>query len=294
MLIKLTERIYYMPNDDRTDRPLLGLICGDKYSLVVDAGNSPAHANAFLADVCKLDIPPLKYLVLTHWHWDHVFGIQAMGLITVCNSGTKENLDKMQKLTWDDSVLGERVEKGEEIEFCSKMIKLEMPVRDGFITGNADIIFKESLEIDLGGIHCKINHIGGCHSEDSTIIYIPDEKTIFLGDCICEDIYSGEWSYSRDKLLPMINKIKEYDALYYLTSHHHPESKKEFFNYLNDLIRIGNFVGDGDKKNEVIERYTQFYGKAPSEDEICNICSFVYGNIKNKNKCLEKGKFIGT
>jgi glyoxylase-like metal-dependent hydrolase (beta-lactamase superfamily II) len=168
------------------------------------------------------------------------------------------------------------------------MIKLEMPVRDGFITGNADIIFKESLEINLGGIHCIIDNIGGCHSEDSTIVYIPDEKTIFLGDCICEDIYSGEWSYSRDKLFPMINKIKKYDALHYLTSHHHPESKEEFFNYLNNLIRIGDFVGDEYIKNKVIERYTQFYDKAPNEDEIYNICSFIHGNMKDRTKCLKE------
>jgi len=282
MLIKLTERIYYMPSDDKTDRPLLGLICGDKYSLVVDAGNSPAHANEFLTDISKLDIPPLKYLVLTHWHWDHVFGIEAMNLITVCNNKTKENLDIMQKLSWDDFMLDERVGKGEEIEFCSKMIKLEMPVRDGFKTGNADIIFKESLEIDLGRIHCIIDNVGGCHSEDSTIIFIPEEKTIFLGDCICEDIYSGEWSYSRDKLLPMINKIKKYDAFYYLTSHHHPESKEEFFDYLNGLIRIGNFVGNGCIEDEAIERYTQCFGKAPNEDEICNIYSFIHGNMKDR------------
>ena len=81
----------------------------------------------------------------------------------------------------------------------------------------------------------------------------------------------------------MINKIKKYDALYYLTSHHHPESKEEFFNYLNDLIRIGDFVGNDYIGHEVIERYTQIYGKAPNEDEISNICSFIHGNIKDRS-----------
>ncbi|MDN5343443.1 MBL fold metallo-hydrolase [Oceanotoga sp. DSM 15011] len=283
MLVNLTERIYYMPNDDRTDRPLLGLIYGDKYSLVVDAGNSPKHANEFLNEISKLDIPPLKYLVLTHWHWDHIFGIETMNLMTICNDITKENLNKMQKLTWDDFNLDKRVNDGEEIEFCSEMIKLEMPNRDDFRTSNADISFKKSLEIDLGGINCVIDHVGGCHSEDSTIIYVPNEKTIFLGDCTCEDIYNGEWSYSRDKLFPMINKIKEYDALYYLTSHYRPESKEEFLNYLDDLIRIGNFVGDEYIKNEVVEKYTQFYNKSPNEEELYNICSFINGNIKKRS-----------
>ena len=37
-----------------------------------------------------------------------------------------------------------------------------------------------------------IENIKGDHSEDSSIVYIPDEEIMFLGDSICEDIYSGE------------------------------------------------------------------------------------------------------
>ena len=269
-----------MPNDSKTDRPVLGLICGDKYSLVVDAGNSPAHANEFLADVCKLDVPQIKFLVITHWHWDHVFGIETMDLTTICQNKTKEELNIMGKLEWDDCSLDERVRKGEEIEFCSEMIKLEMPFRNNFKPGNADITFKKTLEIDLGGINCIIENIGGCHSADSSLIYIPDEKTMFLGDSICEDIYSGEWSYDIDRLIPMIDKIKKYETINYVTSHNEPENKEEIWSFLNDITRIGNFVGDDCLKDKVIDRYIKFYGKVPNEDEIYYINSFVNGNKK--------------
>ena len=53
-----------------------------------------------------------------------------------------------------------------------------MPFRDNFKIGNADITFKDGLEIDLGGTNCIIENIGGCHSEDSSLVYIPEEKTI--------------------------------------------------------------------------------------------------------------------
>ncbi len=283
MLKKLTDRIYYMPNDRKTDRPVLGLICGDKYSLVVDAGNSPAHANDFLEEACKLDISPIKFLAITHWHWDHVFGIETMNLISICQHKTKEKLNIMGKLAWDDFSLDERVRKGEEIEFCSEMIKLEMPFRDNFKTCNADITFKDSLKIDLGGMDCIIENVGGCHSDDSSLIYIPDEKTMFLGDCLCEDIYSGEWSYSRDKLIPMIDKIKKYKIIHYITSHNEPESNKEIQDFLNELIRIGDFVGNECLKNKVIDRYINLYKKLPNEDEIYYINSFVNGNQKAKS-----------
>jgi glyoxylase-like metal-dependent hydrolase (beta-lactamase superfamily II) len=232
-------------------------------------------------DVCKLDISPVKFLVLTHWHWDHVFGIETMNLITICHHKTKENLNKMRQLSWDDFSLDERVKKGEEIEFCSEMIKLEMPSRNNFKPDNADISFKGSLEIDLGGINCIIENIGGCHSKDSSLIYIPEEKTMFLGDSIYEDMYSGEWSYERTKLISMVEKIKKYETVNYLTSHNEPESKEEIWSFLNDLIKIGNFVGNDCSKDKVIDRYIKLYSKVPNEDEIYYINSFVNGNKKD-------------
>lgn len=47
MLNKLSDTIYYLPNQDEKDRPTLGLVCGDQYSLIIDAGNSTQHALDF-------------------------------------------------------------------------------------------------------------------------------------------------------------------------------------------------------------------------------------------------------
>ncbi len=46
-LMMISDRIYYLPSEERTDRPVLGYIKGDKYSLVVDAGNSADHVQEF-------------------------------------------------------------------------------------------------------------------------------------------------------------------------------------------------------------------------------------------------------
>ncbi len=36
MLNKLSETIYYLSNQDDRERPTLGLVCGDQYSLIID------------------------------------------------------------------------------------------------------------------------------------------------------------------------------------------------------------------------------------------------------------------
>lgn len=38
------------------------------------------------------------------------------------------------------------------------------------------MIFNDYFMLDLGGITCEMIKIGGCHSDDSTIFYVPEEK----------------------------------------------------------------------------------------------------------------------
>ena len=54
-----------------------------------------------------------------------------MKLTTICHEKTNKKLKEMSLLNWDDEALDERVKKGEEIEFCADMMKLEMPNREG-------------------------------------------------------------------------------------------------------------------------------------------------------------------
>ncbi|MEH7011523.1 MBL fold metallo-hydrolase [Neobacillus niacini] len=280
MLKKLANRVYYMPHYSETDRPALGLICGDTFSLIVDSGNSPAHARDFLNLVKKMDIPPVKFVVITHWHWDHIFGIKTMGLITISHDETKKKLDYLKTLKWDDASLDARVETGEEIEFCSDMIKREMPIRDHLELKVPDMTFNNKIEIDLGGVTCVVEHVGGVHAQDSSIIYIPDEKVMFLGDCIYQDFYSGEWSYDKDELIILLDKIKKYDVNYYVTGHQNPKTYEEMWGFLDDLTSIGEIVGKEVILDKAVTRFKEIRKTIPNEEELEYIQNFISGNQK--------------
>lgn len=62
MLEKITDRIYYYMNNDETERPALGLVCGNDCYLVIDAGNSPKHAKELKKEIESMNLPPVKYL----------------------------------------------------------------------------------------------------------------------------------------------------------------------------------------------------------------------------------------
>ncbi|WP_067727667.1 MBL fold metallo-hydrolase [Oceanobacillus damuensis] len=282
MLKNLANRVYYMPHYSETDRPALGLICGEKFSLVVDSGNSPAHADDFLRLVEEMDVSPLKFVVITHWHWDHVFGIKTMDLLTVSHEETKKKIDHMKTLKWDDASLDKRVETGEEIEFCRDFIKREMPEREHLEVKGPDITFNDKFEIDLGGITCVVEHVGGVHADDSSIIYIPEEKIMFLGDCIYQDFYSGEWSYDKDELNILLAKIKKYDVNWYVTGHQDPKKKEEMESFFDDLTSIGEIVGGKVSLDKAVAEFQDVKKTKPSEEQLEYIQNFVSGNQKEK------------
>lgn len=280
MLKKISNRVYYMPHVSETDRPTLGLVCGDDYSLIIDSGNSPAHAKDFLELVQSMDIAPAKFVVITHWHWDHIFGMKTMGLPTLSHEDTKKKLKYLKTLKWDDASLDERVETGEEIEFCRDMIKREMPTRDHLELKVPEFTFNGRIEMDLGGITCVVEHVGGVHAQDSCIVYIPDTKVMFLGDCIYQDFYSGDWSYDRDELAILLKKIKKYDADYYLTGHQNPKTYGELWRELDELSRIGEIVGDETSLDAAVAAFQAVQHKVPDEEQLEYIQNFVSGNLK--------------
>lgn len=281
MLNKLTNRVYYMDFVQIGDRPVLGLVVGDKYSLIIDGGNSSSHAKEFLKEIGKLNIPPVKYLLLTHWHWDHVFGITTIGALNIVHKNTDSKLKWMKGLEWTNEAIHERVVAGEEIEFCEEHIKIEHPNSDRSIQiPESDIVFEKSLIIDLGGVSINAKHIQSDHSDDCVAIHVKEEGVVFIGDAIYNDMYNGEYSYSREKIYQLLDQLLDYKGNYYIPSHHGIYNFNEFKGFREYIREVGDVVGESISNEEAIKRYELFKGRQASEGEINDIVAFVEGNKK--------------
>lgn len=279
MLNKISNHVYYLDHSPKTDRPVLGLIVGNKASLVVDAGNSSAHARMFLDLTKDMDIAPLTYLAITHWHWDHIFGIEAMDLISLSHEKTKNKLNQMTSLSWDNQSLDKRVAKKEEIKFCSKMIRLEMneTERKNFRTVSTDISFNDEVEIDLGAITCIIKNVAGCHGIDASIIYVPEDKVMFLGDCMSPDFYSGLVSYNLDEYSAMVNKIKKYKTKHYITSHMEAQTHEAYWQKVEHIQSIGQLITKESDFNDAVSAYKAKFNKTPGRSDVYYIRAFLNG-----------------
>ena len=182
-LKRLTEHIWYMPYETERDRPNLGYIRGERWSLAVDAGHSEAHTKEFYALLEKENLPLPSITVLTHWHWDHTFGMHAVNGLTLANEKTNRHLAE-----WKN-----KIEKNGPAEFFAlhESSRKEYSGNKEVIVKLADIVYSGQLTFDLGDCTVKVIQSEAPHTDDSTLVYIENDKTLFTGDSTGDDFFTG-------------------------------------------------------------------------------------------------------
>ncbi|MEY9974293.1 glyoxylase-like metal-dependent hydrolase (beta-lactamase superfamily II) [Lysinibacillus sp. RC46] len=278
MLNKLSDTIYYLPNQEDNERPTLGLVCGDQFSLIIDAGNSTQHAKDFLLEIEKLSVPPIKYLVITHAHWDHFLGMNEFEATVIVNSRTNELLKEWQSYRFDDNSLQKYVKTNQMNAKCIEIIQAGIPNRGSFKLNSPDVIFENTLTIDLGNKVCLIERIRSTHTDDSTIIYIPDEKVVFLGDSAYCTTTNSLFHFKQSLLLPMINDIKKYDAEMFLLGHESICDSNEMTIYWEELTTASRAVKSTSLEN-AIKCFKVENKRDPNDDELFFLKAFVNDHI---------------
>ena len=165
-LNRLTERIWVYPFEEERDRPNLSYIRGDRWSLAVDAGHSADHTREFYRALENAGMPLPKLTVLTHWHWDHTFGMHAVHGLCLANERTN------------------RLER----EGTGFFLDMDGTIRREYGDGKpvtvtlADLVFREKMALDPGNCPLRIFRVEAPHTDDSTLVWAPGEKTLILGD----------------------------------------------------------------------------------------------------------------
>ena len=256
-LNQISAHVYWLAPDATTDRPTLGAIVGKQATLMAKP----------------------KYVVLTHWHWDHVFGVSAFDVPIFAYEETQRVIEEMAQLDWSDEALDRRVEAGTEIEFCRDMIKAEWPDRTHLRLKPPDVSFASQLEFNLGGVRCQVKHVGGDHATDSSIVYVPEDRIIFLSDCMYEDLHHGPRNYTSQKLFPLIDEIMGYSADYYIFGHNpEPMPKIEMMEFVGLLKSVGKLVEQtGDNRNLILQELQGKLGQILEDDHIEIADAFLVG-----------------
>lgn len=222
-LNRISERIWIYPFEEERDRPNLGYIRGDRWSLAVDAGHSADHTGSFYRALEEAGLPLPSLTVLTHWHWDHTFGMHAVSGLCLANELTNRLLH---------SISDQISRKGRDW-FLSLDEKIGSEYAGGrpIVITFPDLLYSGAFTADAGNCPIRIFQAESPHTEDSTLVYVGGEKVLFAGDAA----YGVFPTWESDPLLcgKLAEAIRPLDAELCVLSHQAPASKAET---LRDLL----------------------------------------------------------
>lgn len=146
----------------------LGLIVGQEAAAVVDSGGSMVEGAAFAAAIREVTAKPVRYLINTHMHPDHIFGNAAFPQATVVGH---RNLPGALEARGAFYLQSYRRQLSEEL---MKDIRIVPPT----------VLVNDRLELDLGGRKIELRAWHPAHTDNDVTVRDPATGTFFAGDLV--------------------------------------------------------------------------------------------------------------
>ena len=215
---KLAEGVYAVI---RNDPPGLmfeansAFIIGDADVVVVDGGSNPASATEVLAALRALTSKPVRYVINTHWHGDHVTGnrvyqdafpgvdfiahttsltdLNGEGL--VAQKGFIDNARRYADFLKDLMAKGRGLdgqalsaEERESHESSVALVEHALAAVPQAKHVPPTLTLDDRLTLHRGGRTIDIRWFGRAHTRGDIVVHLPDEGILFTGDLVAAPV----------------------------------------------------------------------------------------------------------
>jgi glyoxylase-like metal-dependent hydrolase (beta-lactamase superfamily II) len=226
---KVAEGIYYATaSGTMTVGANSPIILTDTEAMVIDSEITPAAARALIADLKAVTDKPVRYVVDSHYHYDHAFGNQVFGpeVQIIGHENTRKRLlgNTMEQYTYLSSVepvparvaaLNERIAKETdpqqkaalERQIANSLAYLEQ-VKEIKVTPPG-VTLDRKMTLFRGGREIQILYFGRGHTDTDVVVYLPKERIVCTGDLMesvisyMGDAYAEEWPATLDRLMAL-------------------------------------------------------------------------------------------
>ncbi|HZS33482.1 MAG TPA: MBL fold metallo-hydrolase [Methylomirabilota bacterium] len=180
------------------------LIETDDGVLVVDSHSKPSAARAIVERIRERTSKPVRYVVNTHFHWDHWQGNEAYPAAyghveVITNDITREAmLRKGLKRIQDHVRQGpdevaqlraqlatatspdQRAELGAALRQAEQYLAEVRALRPALPT----LAFERAMRMFRGDREIHLLHLGRAHTEGDVFVYLPKERVVVTGDAV--------------------------------------------------------------------------------------------------------------
>ena len=200
---RVTDRVYYVEGAPGVAAPAnqafnsnAGFVVTDDGVVVVDALGSYPLGRALVTEIRRLTSRPIRRVVVTHYHADHVYGLAAL-----TEAGAE---------VWAHQRGREYLATQGEARLAQRRRDLAPWVDERTRLIPADRWLDADAAFASGRTHFDVVYMGPAHAPDDVIVVVREEHVIFCGDIMITgrvpfvgEADSKQWLATIDRLLAM-------------------------------------------------------------------------------------------
>ncbi|MGD1837764.1 MAG: MBL fold metallo-hydrolase [Nitrososphaeraceae archaeon] len=269
-IIQVTDSIYMLSGGGGN----VGVSVGDDGIFLID-DKVNVLSDKLLNTIKEISDKPVKFIINTHWHPDHVGGNEELAKtdsIIISHGNTRERLSTEQ--------------------FSSFFNKTVDPLPDG---GLPIITFSNEITFYFNNDVINIKHIPNAHTDGDVIIYFNNSNVMHIGDIVSDTYFpyidlsaggsiDGIIKGIENTILPLANEETKI-----IVGHGGLSTKDHIISSLNMMKDIKNMISDAILQNKTLD---QIHEMKPTEkhneqygDGFINATQFtelVYKSLKSQ------------
>ena len=148
-----------------------GFVITPEGVVVMDALGSPILAQKLLAEIKKITNQKVVAVIVSHYHADHVYGLQEFKKIGASIYAQGEGRNYLSSETAKQRLIASRIDFAPWVNANTRLI-------------SADVWIDEKKRLNIGGVEFLITRVGPAHAPEDLIVYVPSEKVLFAGDLV--------------------------------------------------------------------------------------------------------------
>lgn len=188
--------------------------------MVVDTFSKPSAARALMEQIKSVTPKPVKYVVDTHFHWDHYYGNEVYlgawpaGVEIISTDATRQNIEQrgiprvkreilevpkeIETLKADLAKAADATKKA-EIQENLRQTEAYLAELKAMRVTLPTLTFDRSLILYRQSRTVEILYLGKGHTDGDAVVYLPKEKVIITGDALhgwtpyMGDSYPYDW-----------------------------------------------------------------------------------------------------
>jgi len=214
--------------------------------VLIDSGQSPKDSHVVAAALKKLTSQPVRYIIHTEPHSDHVLGdfLFSPPAVVFAHAGATASMKKAGLDT--PAFVEKRTAASAEMRDAFKGYRMVAP----------QVEYRDKMTLNVGERTLELYYLKNVHSEADTAIWLPKERVVFTAASVTVKRFGNHRPFvSIPDTLSGIEMMQALNPELVIPGHGDPGTSKildDMENYYNQLMeRVGQMAQQGKSLDEI-------------------------------------------